>query len=131
MTVLLQLPDYPSTAIKPKLQPMPKSALQLRKKVLQPFKGNQILPDHASDTAVMPLTAQDTPLLLEQSIADTKLKHNAEAVHNPLLDTASELHLGIGPYSTADNAISTQVYADASEVQLPSCNSIMPGQVDR
>lgn len=132
MTVLIQLPDCLVAASQSKVQPMSRSAVSVRNKKSIQLKKNQISPDFTSapaSTAAVPSTNDNDPLLLQQSSPDVVSIADPLTLQDTILDTASELHLGQGPFDASGSAVnSSQGVAEACGVQLASCGSIMPGQ---
>ena len=134
MTVLIQLPAYPMTGAKPNLQPK-KAFMPLHdSKSHQKPRLNQISPDFLPLTRVsVAATAVETSAIdspyeeAGKSNLPADSRQTSLACGSTLLDTASELHLGLGPFeATSDNLGGGNEVLN--EGQLASCSSI-PGQI--
>ena len=105
-------------------------------KVRQQPKLNQISPDlrqnaakmgSAGTTALVSATNSRSSLSVRNALPAAG-KDVASASQNTLLDTASELHLGLGPFNACDSILSSG--EEGLPVgQLASCGSIIPGQI--
>lgn len=99
-------------------------------KVHQQPKLNQISPDLRQNAAKMGSagTVAMVPATDSRSSLPAAGKDAASVPQNSLLDTASELHLGLGPFSACDSILSGG--EEGLHVgQLASCGSIIPGQI--
>lgn len=133
MTVLLPRPDYLLTASKPVLQPVRKSAMALPDSIvwqqakLPPMPSYPAQPELLVARAAAKATLNaDNAVYPGRKIALVSSGQPPLTTRDMLLDTASELHLGLGPFQPEES--NTFGDGSASNHLLPS-SSVIPGQV--